>query len=137
MATRWRCILLASTALLLGLAPSSSSPQAGRVSVSASCPPGCTPTPTSLRVPGGSVAKGFAIESLGAGVPCSGDAERIKGFSVRSGGQTVLVFYLRPSGPVSDPVPLEDLQLSAGTYQLYAAPAAGASVTLSYKLVGN
>lgn len=137
MTTRICGNVLASAALLLVLALSSPSQPVGRVSVSASCPAGCTPAPTSFHVPGGSVAKGFTIESLGAGVPCSGDAERIKGFSIRSGGQTVLVFYLRPSGPVSDPVPLEDLQLSAGTYQLYAAPAAGASVTLSYKLVGD
>ena len=35
---------------------------------------------------------------------------------------------------VSDPVPLEDLALGLGSYSLHAAPARGASVTLSYTL---
>jgi hypothetical protein len=105
------------------------------VSITASCPAGCSPAPTFFKVPQGAVARGFAIQSLESGAACSGQPERIKGFSIRNGGQTALVFYLRPSGPVSDPVPLEDLELSAGTYQLLAAPAAGASVTLTYSLV--
>jgi hypothetical protein len=135
MGIRWRGITLASACLLLALGLTSPGQQGGRETITASCLPGCRPIPTSFQVPRGSVGRGFAIRSLEAGTPCSGDPERIKGFSIRNGGQTVLVYYLRPSGPVSDPVPVEDLELSAGTYQLLAAPAAGASVTLAYSIV--
>jgi hypothetical protein len=137
MGAPWRGIILASAALLLALGLSSPGQQGASGSISASCPAGCKPGATSFQVPRGAVARGFAIRSLEAGRPCSERPERVKGFSIRNGGQTVLVFYVRPTGPVSDPVPLEDLELSAGTYQLFAAPAAGASVTLTYSLVAQ
>jgi|WetSurMetagenome_2_1015567.scaffolds.fasta_scaffold02137_4 hypothetical protein len=135
MRAAWRGFRSASATLLLALALSSPGQQGGKSSISASCLPRCRPSPTSFQIPRGTVARSFAIQSLQAGAACSGEPERIKGFSIRSGGQTVLVFYLRSSGPVSDPVPLENLELPAGTYELLAAPASGASVTLTYSLV--
>jgi len=120
-------VLIASGLAMIG--------QPRRVSVTATCLQGCRPSPSSFQVPPGVLAKGFAIRSLTAGRACSGSSEQVKGFSIRRGDQTVLVFYLGPAGPVSDPLPIEDLELAAGAYQLYAAPASGASVTLTYSLV--
>ena len=134
MRTVSRWLLVACAATLLASAPCSNA-QGRRGSISASCPSGCDPAPSIFQVPSGYVARGFAIQSLVAGKACSGTQEQLRGFSIRRGGQTVLVFYFGPSGPVSDPLPVEDLELAAGTYELYAAPASGASVTLSFQVV--
>jgi hypothetical protein len=102
-------------------------------SVSASCGRDCIPAPTEFEVPPGDIARAFAIRSLSPGSACSETTPRtLRGFSIRRGAQTVLVYYTAPTGTVSDPVPIEELELTSGTYQLYAAPASGAGVTLSF-----
>lgn len=105
---------------------------------SASCGPSCDPSPVDFHVPAGERAQGFRIVSIITGNPCSGKRSgALAGFSIRRGQETVLVYYQGPGGTVSDPVSLEDLELSPGKYQLFALPAAGASVTLSYSLMAR
>ena len=102
---------------------------------SASCGPSCDPPPVGFQVPAGERALGFRIVSIIPGKPCSGKrSEALAGFSIRRGQETVLVYYQGPGGTVSDPVSLEDLELPPGKYELFAIPAAGASVTLSFHL---
>lgn len=106
-----------------------------QVSLTASCGPSCVPAPTAFTVPAGQHASGFRLARLSAGRACAGDgAASLAGFSIRRGARTVFVYYDNPDGPVSDPLPLEDLVLPSGTYELLAAPARGASVTLSFSL---
>ena len=123
-------MLMAALLLVSGMA---ASPQDRMASASASCGRDCVPIPSEFEVPQGATARTFAIRSLSAGSACSGPASQtLKGFSIRRGTQTVLVYYIGPTGPVSDPVPLQELELPSGTYRLYAVPASGASVTLSF-----
>ncbi len=123
---------VAAAVLLLALVPAA---QEGG-SPSASTGPGCRPVPTSFGVPEGSFASRFRVVSLRPGAPCSPNGPGpIEGFSIRRGSLTVFVCYKEASGRVvEDPLPLARLELPAGSYALYAAPAAGASVTLAYAL---
>jgi hypothetical protein len=117
-------------ALLLSLAVRGDS-----VALFAKCGPDCEPSPASFAVPAGNEAAHFRIVALQAGKYCSNSNGRtLAGFCIRRGGQTVFVYYHRPQGPVSDPVPLDDLVLSRGRYELLAAPAKGASVRLAFDL---
>lgn len=121
---------LATLLLVLGMA---AGPKDRSSSVSASCGRDCVPAPSQFEVPRGATASAFTIRALSPGSSCSGAPPRtLKGFSIRRGAQTVLVYYIGPSGTVSDPVPIQELELSPGTYQLYAVPASGAGVTLSF-----
>lgn len=107
----------------------------GEPVLSASCGASCEPAAESFQVPSGHRACDFRILALRPGEPCSGgEGKPMAGFSIRSGRDTVLVYYTGPGGAVSDPVPLENLVLEPGPYGLYAVPARGASVTLSYTL---
>ena len=107
----------------------------GELVLSAACGAGCSPPARRFEIPQGHDASGFRILSLGPGEPCQGPPGRtMAGFSIRRGQDTVLVYYKGPNGAVSDPVPLEDLVLGPGDYSLSAAPARGASVTLSCTL---
>ena len=125
-------MLLAALMLVSGMA---ASPQDRLASVSASCGRDCVPIPSEFEVPQGATARAFAIRSLLAGSACSGPSpQTLKGFSIRRGAQTVLVYYIGPTGPVSDPVPLQELELPSGIYRLYAVPASGAGVTLAYTI---
>ena len=121
---------LATLLLVLGMAVA---PQERSASVSASCGRDCVPAPSAFEVPRGFSARAFAIRSLSPGSACSGTPpQTLKGFSIRRGAQTVLVYYIGPDGTVSDPVPIQELELPSGTYQLYAVPASGAGVNLSF-----
>ena len=103
--------------------------------LSASCGPGCDPQPSSFTVPAGHRASQFRIQSLTPGQPCSGGkVEPLAGFSIRRGSNTVAVYYRGSGAAVSDPVPLEDLALEPGPYQLLSVPAKGAAVTLACTL---
>lgn len=109
--------------------------RSGELVLSASCGAGCSPPAHRFEIPQGHYASGFRLLSLRPGEPCQGPPGRtMAGFSIRRGQDTVLVYYTGPNGAVSDPVPLEDLVLGPGDYGLSAAPARGASVTLSYTL---
>jgi hypothetical protein len=117
-------------ALLLSLAVRGDSP-----TLFAKCGPDCEPSPASFSVPAGKEAAHFRIVALQAGRYCSNSKGRtLAGFCIRRSGQTVFVYYHRPQGPVSDPVPLNDLVLPKGRYKLLAAPAKGASVRLTFDL---
>jgi|GEM_PF-4545529 len=103
--------------------------------LSASCGLGCDPKPSSFTVPAGHKAAQFRIRSLTSGEPCSGGKrEPLAGFSIRRGGDTVVVYYRDSGGVVSDPVPLENLTLEPGPYLLLSVPAKGATVTLACTL---
>lgn len=120
-------------ATLLFVSGMAVAPQDRSASVSASCGRDCIPAPSVFEVPRGLSARAFAIRSLSPGSTCSGASPlTLKGFSIRRGTQTVLVYYIGPTGTVSDPVPIQELELPSGTYQLYAAPASGAGVSLSF-----
>lgn len=124
--------LLVTLVLVLGMA---ASPEDRSASVSASCGQGCLPAPAEFQVPPGTTARAFVIRALSAGKACSGQPQQpLKGFSIRKRQQTVFVYYMGPYGSVSDPVPLRDLELPPGTYHLYAVPAAGATVTLVFRI---
>ena len=91
------------------------------------------PEAITLPILRGLSARAFVIRSLSPGSACSGTPpQTLRGFSIRRGAQTVLVYYTGPTGTVSDPVPIQELELPSGTYQLYAVPAAGAGVSLSF-----
>ena len=123
---------LATLLLVSGMAVA---PQNRSASVSASCGRDCIPAPSEFEVPRGLSARAFVIRSLSPGNACSGASPRtLKGFSIRRGAQTVLVYYIGPTGTVSDPVPIQELELPSGTYQLYAVPASGAGVSLSFAM---
>ena len=125
----------AAVAVALCLAGSA---QSGVATLSASCGQGCAPSPAEFQVPSGATARAFAIRSLSAGKACSETAQQpLKGFSIRKGPQTVFVYYIGPYGAVSDPVPLQNLELPPGTYHLYAVPATGAAVTIVFRLDRN
>lgn len=123
-----------ATVCLLGMALGAA-PSNREVVLSTRCGSGCNPSPAPFEIPSGNRARHFEIRSLVAGRPCDGKGgDPLKGFSIRKGQTTVLVYYLGPGGPVSDPTPVEDLELGSGSYSLYAAPAAGASVTLAFSI---
>jgi hypothetical protein len=125
--THWIWTLLA---LALALAARGDS-----VNLFASCGPDCTPSPVVFTVPIGMEAAHFRILDLKAGKYCSkANARKLDGFCIRRHGQTVFIYYHQPHGIVSDPVPLDDLVLSKGRYELLAAPARGASVRLAFEL---
>ena len=110
--------------------------QGHNVFVSSTCGGSCEPAPRHFVVPPGREAASFRIVSLVPGTFCAGKKGRyVAGFSIRQGNHTVMVYYTSPTGPVSDPVPIEDLTLPSGDYDLYAAPAKGATVNLAFKLV--
>jgi hypothetical protein len=126
--------LTAALVLAILLLPATRVAGRGRqVSLTSSCGPSCVPAPTAFTVPAGQRAGGFKLVRLSAGRACEGSAS-MAGFSIRRGARTVLVYYDGPDGPVSDPLPLGDLVLAPGSYELLAAPARGASVTLSFTL---
>ena len=103
--------------------------------LSASCGPGCDPTPTPFTIPAGHRAVQFRVQSLRPGEPCAGSkAATLAGFSIRRGSDTVIVYYKGPRGVVSDPVPIESLVLEPGSYALLSVPANGATVTLGCAL---
>lgn len=109
--------------------------QGRAVVLSASCGASCEPAPRGFAVGRGEKARGFQVLNLVPGRYCSGlKGSYLAGFSIRRGRETMLVYYRGPQGMVSDPVPLEDLALPPGQYTLLAAPAQGASVTLSFTL---
>jgi hypothetical protein len=125
-------VFLSTLLLVSGMGVAS---QDRSASVSASCGRDCVPAPSQFEVPRDATARAFTIRSLSPGSSCSGASPRtLKGFSIRRGAQTVLVYYIGPAGTVSDPVPIQELELPSGTYQLYAAPASGSGVTLSFVL---
>lgn len=96
---------------------------------------GCEPSPAVFRVQQGRVATRFRVENLHAGQPCGEGGGATEGFSIRRGSTTVFVYYYgADGGVVSDPCPLKSLVLEAGSYALYAAPASGAAVVVSYAL---
>ena len=120
------CLLLACLA---------AHPSGREVSLFASCGPSCNPPAVDFQVPVGEKARSFRIISIIPGKPCSGKKTlALAGFSIRHVQDTVLVYYQGPEGTVSDPVPLEDLELPPGRYQLSAVPAAGASITLVFQV---
>ncbi len=128
-------LMALGTALLLLLLCLTGAASTGETVLTAACGPGCDPAPTGFTVPVPQSASHFRVVTLTPGRPCAGGVRTpVKGFSIRRGGQTVLVYYWTPGGLVSDPVPLDDLELGPGTYQLYAAPASGARVTLSFRI---
>lgn len=109
--------------------------QGRTVVLSASCDANCEPAPRGFAVGRGEKARGFQVLNLVPGRYCSGQkGSYLAGFSIRRGRETVLVYYRGPQGTVSDPVPIEDLVLPPGQYTLLAAPAQGASVTLTFTL---
>ncbi|MCI4397973.1 MAG: hypothetical protein JHC34_03955 [Acidobacteria bacterium] len=96
---------------------------------------GCEPSPAVFRVQQGSVATRFRIQNLRAGQPCGEGGGATEGFSIRRGSTTVFVYYYDSNGEiVSDPCPLNSLELEAGSYALYAAPASGAAAVISFAL---
>ncbi len=110
--------------------------QGHEVFISSVCGASCEPAPRHFVVPPGREAASFRIVSLVPGTFCAGKKGRyVAGFSIRQGNQTVMVYYTSPTGPVSDPVPIDDLTLPSGDYDLFAAPAKGASVNLAFRLV--
>lgn len=118
------------------LACSVALPQGHEVFVSASCGGSCEPAPKHFVVPPGREAGSFRVVSLVPGTFCAGKKGRyVAGFSIRRGNKTVMVYYTSPTGPVADPVPLDDLVLQAGDYVLLSAPAKGASANLAFKLL--
>ncbi len=120
-------------ATLLFVSGMAVAPQDRSASVSASCGRNCIPAPSEFEVPRDLSARAFVIRSLSPGRTCSGTPpQTLQGFSIRRGAQTVFVYYIGPTGTVSDPVPIQELELPSGTYQLYAVPASGAGVSLSF-----
>ncbi len=128
-------LMALGTAFLLLFLSLTGAASTGETVLKAACGPGCDPAPAGFTVPMGQAAYFFKVVALTPGRPCAGGKrDTVKGFSLRRGGQTVLVYYVKPGGVVSDPLPLEDLELGPGTYELYAVPASGASVTLSFRI---
>ncbi len=124
--------LLVACAAVLVLA------QARRVSLRSACGPDCRPEAGTIEVPAGMRAEAFRVDDLVAGACCTGGGtRRLAGFSIRRGAQTVLIYYMRPRGPVSDPVPLDSLTLSEGRYEFRVVSARGASAAISFDLVAT
>jgi hypothetical protein len=110
--------------------------QGHEVFISSSCGASCEPAPKRFVIPPGREAGSFRVVSLVPGTFCAGKKGRkVAGFSIRRGNKTVMVYYTSPTGPVSDPVPLDDLVLPAGEYVLVSAPARNASASLAFKLL--
>ncbi len=129
---RLSAALLLATALVVTRAPAA---EDRTVSLSASCGASCAPAPSAFAIPQGHRGRAFRLASLVRGELCAGKSPRaLAGFRIRRGRETVLVYYEGPDGVVSDPLPLEDLVLGPGVYELLAVPARGASVALTFQL---
>ena len=125
-------VLLVACAAVLMLA------QARRVSLRSACGPDCRPEASTIEVPAGMRAEAFRVDDLVEGACCTGGGtRRLAGFSIRRGSRTVLIYYLGPRGPVSDPVPLDALTLSPGRYEFRVVSARGASAAVSFDLTAR
>ncbi|MGA9750982.1 MAG: hypothetical protein WBS54_04285 [Acidobacteriota bacterium] len=109
-----------------------------RVSLRSTCGPDCRPEASTIEVPAGMRAEAFRVDDLVEGACCTGGGtRRLAGFSIRRGSRTVLIYYMRPRGPVSDPVPLDALTLSPGRYEFRVVSAKGASAAISFDLAAT
>ena len=119
------------TLIILNLSASEKHP-----TVSSSCNSSCSVKPGIFEVKGGTRAISFKIVQLKPG-RCCGDGKKMApaGFSIKSDGKIIFTYYVTANETVSDPVPIDQLMLDSGRYEILSSVATGSYVKLSMEVV--